>query len=306
MATNKVRVIIPIFKVENYIERCAVSLFEQSYDDIEYIFVNDCTPDKSMLILEDVIKKYPRRKKQVKVVDHKKNGGSGKSRLSGLNVASGDYIWFVDSDDWVEKDSLIKCKDKLTKEPDILMMGYFVEQHSGPELSIMPKFTIKNILTNRISPSLWKFLIKKSLLFDNGIYPVPGINFAEDFLMISRLALVAKNVEELGDTFLYHYNCMNQNSYMNNVKKTSLENAVQAVSIVYDYFKIHGAVNQYKLPLSYMLCKRYFALFKSDPQNIHLISLRKQIEDIDTCLGNYVLRNMPFPSLVMKLARRAI
>ena len=69
----KVSVIIPIYKVEAYIERCARSLFEQTLKDIEYIFVNDCTPDRSVEVLKNVIEEYPDRKSQIRILHHKDN-----------------------------------------------------------------------------------------------------------------------------------------------------------------------------------------------------------------------------------------
>ena len=79
----KVSVVIPVYGVEKYIERCARSLFEQTLDDIEYIFVNDCTKDRSIDILNEVINDYPARKQQVRIVHHEENKGSALARLSG-------------------------------------------------------------------------------------------------------------------------------------------------------------------------------------------------------------------------------
>ena len=99
----KVSVIVPIYKVEPFIERCARSLFEQTLDDIEYIFVNDCTPDKSMEVLSRVLEDYPGRKEQVRIITMPVNSGLPKVRRAGLEVASGDYIIHCDSDDWVDR-----------------------------------------------------------------------------------------------------------------------------------------------------------------------------------------------------------
>lgn len=73
----KVSILVPVYGVEKYIEKCAVSLFEQSYEDIEYIFVNDCTPDLSIEVLRGTIARYPQRQKQVVIIDHDVNRGLG-------------------------------------------------------------------------------------------------------------------------------------------------------------------------------------------------------------------------------------
>ena len=101
----KVSVCIPVYGVEKYIERCARSLFEQTMSDgIEFIFVNDCTPDKSIEILEKVLAEYPHRKKQTQIINHEKNSGLVAARKTGLAHATGEYIIHCDSDDWVDVD----------------------------------------------------------------------------------------------------------------------------------------------------------------------------------------------------------
>ena len=79
----KISVIIPIYKVEKYIDRCARSLFCQTMQDIEYIFVNDCTPDDSVRLLQSVIDEYPKRKPYIKIISHERNMGSGIVRNTG-------------------------------------------------------------------------------------------------------------------------------------------------------------------------------------------------------------------------------
>ena len=76
----KVSVLVPVYGVEKYIERCAVSLFEQTHRDMEYVFVNDCTPDRSISILRSVIERYPDRAPQVRIIDNEVNRGVGATR----------------------------------------------------------------------------------------------------------------------------------------------------------------------------------------------------------------------------------
>ena len=95
-------VLVPIYGVEKYIERCATSLFEQTLQDhIEFIFVNDCTKDNSVVKLLNLLKKYPHRISQVKLLEHSRNRGLAASRQTALNHATGDYVLTVDSDDWL-------------------------------------------------------------------------------------------------------------------------------------------------------------------------------------------------------------
>lgn len=98
----KVSIIIPVYGVEKYIERSARSLFEQTLDDIEYLFIDDCTPDKSVEILKRVLEEYPHRKSQVVIHRMEQNSGQAKVREWGMRNATGEYVIHCDSDDWVD------------------------------------------------------------------------------------------------------------------------------------------------------------------------------------------------------------
>ena len=103
----KVSIIIPIYKVEQYIEKCLNSVLEQSYDGvkIECILVDDCSPDKSMEIVHAIVGNYQGNISFV-FLKHLENKGLSAARNTGLNAASGEYVMFVDSDDWLPNDSL--------------------------------------------------------------------------------------------------------------------------------------------------------------------------------------------------------
>ena len=101
----KVSIIVPIYNVEKYIERCAVSLFEQTYSNIEYVFVNDCTPDQSITVLKRVIDCYPHRASQTKIINHDYNCGVAISRNTALEHSTGEFVCQVDPDDYIELDA---------------------------------------------------------------------------------------------------------------------------------------------------------------------------------------------------------
>ena len=105
----KVSILVPIYNVELYIKRCIISLFEQTYNDIEFIFVNDCTKDKSIEILNSTLQQYPQRWEQVKIISHKTNKGLAAARTTALQNATGDYVMHVDSDDFLNLDAVEKC-----------------------------------------------------------------------------------------------------------------------------------------------------------------------------------------------------
>lgn len=92
----KVSILVPIYGVEKFIGQCAQSLFSQTYKDIEYIFVNDCTPDNSIQVLEEVLAKFPERQQQVSIIQHEKNRGLGAARMTGLQLATGELMMIVE------------------------------------------------------------------------------------------------------------------------------------------------------------------------------------------------------------------
>ena len=137
----KISVCIPVYGVEKYIERCARSLFEQTLKDgIEFIFVNDCTPDKSIEVLEKVLNEYPHRKDQVKIINHAQNCGLVSARKTSLEHAVGDYIVHCDSDDWCDP-NLYEAMYNVAVENDADMVccSHILEYESGKRIFVTVK-----------------------------------------------------------------------------------------------------------------------------------------------------------------------
>ena len=127
MAENKVSVISPIFKVRNFIERCACSLFEQTLKDVEYIFVDDASPDDSIDIVKACIERYPERKEQVRILVHEQNQGLPAARNTGLAVAAGEYVFHCDSDDFVEREMLEEMYNAAkAQDTDIVYCDFYL------------------------------------------------------------------------------------------------------------------------------------------------------------------------------------
>ena len=103
---TKVSILMPIYKVEQYLEKTLDSIFTQTYLNIEYVFVNDCSPDNSLTVLKDTISKYGIDDSKYTIINHKQNEGIAVSRTDCIANAKGDYVFFVDSDDWIEKDAV--------------------------------------------------------------------------------------------------------------------------------------------------------------------------------------------------------
>lgn len=111
-----VSILVPVHKVELYIERCARSLFGQSFSNMEFVFVDDCSPDNSCGVLSRVLEEDLHRKSMTKVLHHKTNRGLAAARNMAHDNATGGFVCIVDSDDWLEKDASRKKQARLKED----------------------------------------------------------------------------------------------------------------------------------------------------------------------------------------------
>lgn len=277
----KVSILVPIYGTELYIEKCARTLFEQTYDNIEFIFVNDCTRDNSVIVLKRVLEEYPLRKSQTRIIEHKENKGLAGSRLTGLQNATGEYVWCVDSDDYVEKNAVEVLLPYMLDDYDFISFNYFLNDGKTTTKFESKELNVENFLTNRIPPSIWKCVVKRDLYYNNGIWPVVGINVSEDYLLTARLILVVQKKILLDKEFLYYYNVSNLDSYMNNMKESSFENCVDSALIIYDFYRNKEKLFLYKKQLVYMLAVNYMRLIKVNPYNTRCSKLAHLIGELN-------------------------
>ena len=277
----KVSILVPIYGTELYIEKCARTLFEQTYDNIEFIFVNDCTRDNSVHVLKRVLEEYPLRKSQTRIIEHKENKGLAGSRLTGLQNATGEYVWCVDSDDYVEKNAVEVLLPYMLVDYDFISFNYFLNDGKTTTKFESKELNVENLLTNRIPPSIWKCVVKRNLYYNNCIWPVVGINVSEDYLLTARLILLAQKKILLDKEFLYYYNVSNLDSYMNNMKESSFENCVDSALIIYDFYRNKEKIFLYKKQLAYMLAVNYMRLIKVNPYNTRCSKLAHLIGELN-------------------------
>jgi len=236
----KVSIIVPVYGVEQYIERCAVSLFEQTYKDIEYIFVNDATKDRSIEVLRSVIDRYPDRAKAVQIVEHPHNKGLSAARNTGLDHASGKYVWHVDSDDYVATDAVEKWVQTAEKHnADIVICDVNVVTTKGIYTEYVrydsKQDYIKRLLQHTQKCAHWNKFYSKSLLDRTGIRSDELIRMAEDYAVTPRLLYLAERVAVLHEP-LYFYETTNQSSYVHNLNRTAIESQYRADGILTAFF----------------------------------------------------------------------
>lgn len=241
----KISVIIPVYRVEAFVERCAISLFSQSLDDIEYIFVDDASPDDSIAILERCLAQFPHRKEQTQIIRHAVNQGIAIVRNTGLDAAKGEYIYYCDSDDWLETEALEKMYNTAkTTNADIVYCDFFLsfeknERYmSNPDYDTAEEMLRKGFLGGKMKYNLWNKLVRRSLFTNSGMHFPEGHPLGEDMLMI-RLAATADKVKHVPEA-LYHYVKLNENAYSNSYSQKNLEdmryNADLTVSFLSERF----------------------------------------------------------------------
>ena len=261
----KVSIIIPVYGVEKYIERCARSLFEQTLDDIEYLFVDDCTPDKSVEILKRVLEEYPQRKGQVVIHRMEQNSGQAKVREWGMRNATGEYVIHCDSDDWVNVHMYEDMYNKAIEEDtDVVISGF--EITNG--FSVISVHTTnyksfnelcKVILTGRISGALWNKLIRRSLL---DYIKYPNGNMGEDMTIILQCLYFAKSISTVEKPLYSYY--VNDISISNIISENGIVNrfleSQKNANLLIDFFKSNGIFKIYERDIDVLLYNKKCAL----------------------------------------------
>ena len=256
----KVSVIIPVYKVESYIERCVRSLFEQTLDDIEYIFVNDCTPDKSIEVLEGILEEYPHRKHQVRILHHDKNKGLTSTRNTGLVAATGEYIAHCDSDDWVELDMYETLYNKAKEEKaDVVYCNFNMYSHSSTRIEEIGCFDTdkKKLLQSYIKTvwtTIWSVLAKKELYIEHNLRSPEHICYCEDFWLAVRLMHYAKKVSYVPSAF-YNYNRMNETSIVHTLNKKTEKEEQTAYLETIAFFEQESVLQYYEKQMGWRILK---------------------------------------------------
>ena len=185
----KISVIIPVYNVAEYLPKCLESILGQSFYDMEIICVNDCSSDKSL----DILKDFAKRDERVKVFSNEKNIGGALSRNVGLDKATGEYIYFMDSDDWLEPDYLEVMLKTIEKAGTDVILNLNIMQETGQGATLYTQPSMKNIDTageflNRwemianMPCVLWARLYRRDFLEKYHLRFNPTKNTSEDYI----------------------------------------------------------------------------------------------------------------------------
>ena len=321
----KISILVPIYNVSKYIERCAHSLMEQSYENIEYVFVDDCTPDNSITLLKGVIAKYPHRQNQVKIISHEHNKGLAGARITALNSATGDYVFHVDADDYIAPDAVEKLSlQAISSDSDIVDASYSKVDGNKIVCTNAPykgsKIDYLHLIVGRtglVNNQIWGKLIKKSLYDDNNINAIEGIDYGEDYSVFPKLLFHSQKRTWI-DSVVYYYNVSNATSYMHSVSKKAMESYVRAEISIYEYFmsqkerckdllfsldfgfaNIYKFARQYGQPIS-IIDKMYHFHSRYTLINFYTLTLKHHITYIVGRVMFVIIKNAYYTQLLKK------
>ena len=250
----KVSILVPFYKVENYVGHCVESLFTQTYKNIEYVFVNDCTPDGSMDVINSYIEKYGVAN-QCKMIVHEQNQGISASRNDCLDNMTGDYFLFIDSDDYIDKDMVELLVEAAVKEnADISGCGY-IEEYADHRVERPQRYTndhdemMRAITLLTIKGVMWKLLVRSTIVTEhrNEVRFIPDRNMVDDYLFCCQIFYYAQRFAGV-DRCMYHWIQYNPNNYTHTTI-FAVESQAAAIRKVEEFYKEKGIYETVKMEL---------------------------------------------------------
>ncbi len=308
-----ISVIVPIYKVEEFLPTCLDSILAQTYKNLEIILVDDGSPDNCGMICDEYAKKDSRI-----IVIHKENGGLSDARNAGLDICTGDYISFVDSDDYVDKSFIESLYCNLSESKADLAVCFFRYVRPGEVLRRktthrhgVTNFTGNDLLNKLYDPSWipanvvsWNKLYKR-FIWDNLRFPVGKLN--EDEYVIVDIYNRAK-VVAVSNAKLYFYR-LRDNSIMSNFSVHKFHNTIYLLSLRKAYFAANNKVTLERQTESFInsiYCKTYITHDLSECHEYVKNNLRSIFCDkyIPSKVKGKLLLKLLFPSLFTTLVKK--
>ena len=283
---EKVSVILPIYNVEEYLKRSLDSAVNQTYTNLEIICVNDCSPDNSM----EILKSYAAKDNRIKIIERMQNGGVSAARNSGLEAATGDYIYFLDPDDWIDSDYIEKMVNVATKSGAEVVLNTNIIAHKGEgEVTHFSDKTYNNISDEFVNAkeailnivwNTWAHLWKKSFLDKiNASFPEGYIIEDEYFQATTYIYLDKIYVTR---TSTYHYS-IRDTSIMGRLKKDVFYPNLNILCKIFDYYMENNLEN--KLHNVRMITETIFP--KNCPDKYkHFTDLKKYFTKIEKYIND--------------------
>ncbi len=267
----KVSILIPVYKAEKYIAECLQSVLGQTYQHLDIVIVDDASPDGSMAIVDSLVKEAANRF-DIKIIHNNKNLGIAATRNILLDAATGDYILFVDSDDYIEADAVERLVGVAKKTNcDIVRCGYFeVKAEQVRSIQQKPWKDKIDLLKQHIKAwnsieAMWQLLIRRSMMEKYSIRFAKGVNASEDHLMMIKLYFFANSIANL-EKPVYYYRIDNAQSVTHVNPKAFHDSMYKGMDLAITFLKENGAYDTYRdeLLTRTFLTKQTFLLNKEN------------------------------------------
>jgi len=245
-----VSICVPVYNVAPYIERCVHSLMQQTYENIEYIFVDDCSTDESVSLLQKVIADNPNRAKQVRILHNDRNHGTAFTRKRGIEQSSGKYITCVDGDDSLPYNAIeLLLQKAASSEADVVCgVAKIIKQgRQTVEEAYTPtgKPYLDDFLLDYFPRANWGKLYERSLLLSAVTIAPEGMIYSEDRLASLYVCAHAKKIDSIQDVVYCYYNHANSNSTTRT--KIQFENLMLFWQHVDQYLDEHQLTDTYRI-----------------------------------------------------------
>ncbi|WP_288317946.1 glycosyltransferase family 2 protein [Xylanibacter caecicola] len=235
----KVSLLVPVYGVEQYVARCAESLFGQTYNDLEYVFVDDCTPDNSIGVIKSVLERFPERRDSVKIIRHEVNRGLGAARATALAASTGDCVMHVDSDDYMPVGAVEALCRRMEETGADVVDGAYERVADGKTVeTCMPyhgrtdRYVCMLLCQNIFSNRIWGRLYRRERYKRCGVEHIEGIDYGEDYSVVP--GLLYKSDRAWTDEVVYCYRADNASSYTHAMSDKNYSSYVNAVHTTYD------------------------------------------------------------------------
>lgn len=301
-----VSVIIPVYKVEQYLERCVQSVIDQTLRELEIILVDDGSPDRCPELCDN----YSRIDKRIKVI-HKMNGGLASARNAGLMASTGEYVFFLDSDDWLDLDGLeLLYNMAVTYETDFVryraIRSYWpgLEEHAPVRVepiremeggyydydkirnNIFPRLIATDQLTMGPIVAAWGALYHREFLIKNNCFFDEEVKYSEDMIFNARVVLHAKSFYYIENACVYHY-------FFNplSISKSFRENRWESCKVLINLFEKEFADNNSYDFTDQLIYLRWFCIMLGLNERKYINEKDKRLEYCKMIVNDEVVKN---------------
>ncbi len=256
-------VVVPVYNVEEYLRECLDSVVNQTYTNLEIIIVNDCTPDNS----EEIILEYQAKDPRIKYIKHEKNLGLGGARNTGITNASGDWIAFVDSDDYIDLNTY-EYMTNLIQKNNVGIFSAINFDDITKKKSYDPYFNVPNLveLSNLGNVTSWNKIFRLSDIINNGVYFPEHLKHEDVEFWTKYVAVVKPTIIGTPKRF-YHYR-QREGSIMSNTKTSRADMGYIAQNI-YDFLVEKNLLDKHQ-DIFLKQIRNYGQINRNIPTELHL------------------------------------